>query len=265
MPMDYQLLDSGHLQKWERFGPFILQRPCPQAIWSPRGDIKADAIFSREEGKGWTFRRSLPREWEIEVEGVRLLLSLTDFGHIGFFPEHVSEWSWLKKRSRGSFLNLFAYSGALSLMLVKRGVSVCHLDAARGMVDWAKKNASLNGVSQVRWIVEDVMKFVKREVKRGRCYEGIALDPPTFGRGAQGEVFKIENDLVELLQLCAALQPKFLLLTCHTPGFTPTVLSHLLTQLFPSPAKIEVEELLISSEATLSLPCGTVARIELSV
>ncbi|HLB52454.1 MAG TPA: class I SAM-dependent methyltransferase [Chlamydiales bacterium] len=262
MKKDYQLLDSGELQKWERFGPFILQRPCPQAIWKRTLKMGADAIFSREEGRGWTFAKPLPKAWEVEIDGVHLKAGLTDFGHVGIFPEHTSQWEWLKEHvlPKSTFLNLFAYSGALSVMLAKRDVKVCHLDASKGMVDWAKENARMNGVESVRWIVDDAIKFLKREIKRGNTYEGIALDPPTFGRGSKGEVFKIEQDLSELVELCLALQPKTFLLTCHTPGFTPTVLSHFLHQIVPSRMKVETEELLLESKGALSIPSGSVAK-----
>lgn len=261
---DYQLLDSGDLQKWERFGPFIIQRPCPQAVWKREGKEIPDAIFSREEGKGWTFHKSFPKSWEIEIDSILLKILLTDFGHVGVFPEHATQWSWLKENvsSKGTFLNLFAYSGALSVMLAKMGIKVCHVDASQGIIDWAKENAQLNGVESIRWIVDDAMKFLKREIRRGNTYDGIALDPPTFGRGNKGEVFKIEKEIFPLLELCFALKPKTLLFTCHTPGFTPTVLSHLLHQIAPKNMLIETEELFLESNNTLKIPSGSVAKVQ---
>src|SRR3989344_2704065 len=158
----------------------------------------------------------------------------TDFGHLGLFPEHVSLWQWMSQQMhRGDkVLNLFAYSGGGTVIAAQAGALVCHLDASKGMVDWAKDNALRNGLEKapIRWIVDDAMKFLKREIKRGSRYEGILLDPPTFGRGSQGEVFKIEEGILPLLELCKAVlstQPRFLVFSCHTPGLTPLVLQHL--------------------------------------
>lgn len=262
----YQLLDSGDGQKWERFGEFILKRPCPQAVWKPKGAIAADGSFSREGENKWTFRRKLPPFWNIEVEGVTMKVAPTDFGHLGVFPEHASLWGWMRKRlSKGSnVLNLFAYSGGATIAAAQAGASVCHLDASKGMIQWAKENSLLNGLGSapIRWIADDAMKFLKREVKRGIRYDGIILDPPTFGRGSKGEVFKIERDIEPLLETCRLLAPRFLLFSCHTPGFTPTVLSHLLNQIFP--AQIETAEMLLESAGTLSIPSGSVARVSLT-
>jgi 23S rRNA (cytosine1962-C5)-methyltransferase len=261
----YQLLDSGDGKKWERFGEYTLLRPCPQAIWRPKGKEEADAFFTRDEGNQWHFKRKLPDSWEIQLKGIWLKIALTDFGHLGVFPEHASLWSWMRSTlSVGDkVLNLFAYSGGATLAAALSGAHVCHLDASKGMVDWARENARRNQLSQapVRWIVDDALKFLKRELKRGVRYEGIILDPPTFGRGCQGEVFKIERDLVPLLELCRALlsnQPRFLIVTCHTPGFTPMVLSHLFEQVFQVPS--EVGEMLLESPGALSIPCGTYVR-----
>lgn len=173
----------------------------------------------------------------MHTAGVSFKLSLTDFGHLGIFPEQKKQWEWIQEHSKGlKVLNLFAYSGGVTLAAAKGGASVCHLDASKGMVAWARENARLNGLEQapIRWIVEDVTKFLKRELKRGSSYDAIILDPPTFGRGSQGEVFKIEEDLFPLLELCFSLlspAPKFMLLSCHTPGMTPLILEHLLEPL----------------------------------
>lgn len=268
MKNDYQLLDSGNGRKWERFGEFILNRPCPQAIWRPHGNCEPDAIFNRDEGSKWTFHRKLPPSWEIDIEGIKMKISLTDFGHLGVFPEHATLWSWMQERiSLGTkVLNLFAYSGGATLAAAKKGASVCHLDASKGMVDWARENAASNGLASapIRWIVDDAIKFLRREVKRGNRYDGILLDPPTFGRGSQGEVFKIERDIQPLIELCRDLlteQPRFLIFSCHTPGFTPIVLSQLLGQFFK--AQIDSFEMLLGSETALSIPSGCVARVSL--
>lgn len=259
----YELLDSGDLEKIERFGPYVLQRPCPQAIWKRTKQLPVDAFFSREEGKGWHFPSKIPKSWEIEIDQVRLKLSLTDFGHVGVFPEHASQWKWLEEKSKKNdqVLNLFAYSGALSLFLAKKKVKVCHVDASQGIIDWAKENAKLNGIDTIRWIAEDAVKFLKRELRRESRYEGIVLDPPTFGRGTKGELFQIEKEIYPLLEMCKELKPRWILFTCHTPGFTPTVLSNLLRQIFQEPFQMKIEELFLESSGALPIPSGTVAKI----
>ncbi|MEN9654535.1 MAG: hypothetical protein RL235_647, partial [Chlamydiota bacterium] len=200
--MTYELIDSGDGLKWEKFGPYLLERPCPQAIWRPRlRDLCADAVFNREER--WRFAKRLPDVWEMTLEGVVLKVALTDFGHVGAFPEHATLWPWMHKRIRpeAEILNLFAYSGGATLYAARLGAAVCHVDASKGMVDWARDNARRNGLdkAKIRWIVDDAVKFLKREAKRGKMYDGIILDPPTFGRGNKGEVFKIEETLLILL------------------------------------------------------------------
>lgn len=260
---NYELLDSGDLQKWERFGPFVLQRPCPQALWKREKQIIPDAIFSREGENRWTFVKRLPPNWTVEIHGIVMKIAPTDFGHVGIFPEHASLWDWIQKKvvKGGKVLNLFAYSGGASLAAAKAGAMVCHIDASKGMVQWARENSALNSLQEapIRWIVEDAKKFLKREIKRGSQYDGIILDPPTFGRGSQGEVFKIEEELVPLLSLCKELSPRFVLLSCHTPGVTPTVLDHVVKQTMRCDAC--ASELLLESPQILPIPCGSVAQI----
>jgi 23S rRNA (cytosine1962-C5)-methyltransferase len=224
MATAYEVIDSGEGRKLERFGDYRLIRPCSQAIWRPReASWSADAEFVRDSG--WKGR--LPNEWEIEIESVVMQLRPTDFGHLGLFPEHAMHIEWLRSQQPERLLNLFAYSGLISLALGKQ-CAVCHVDAAKGMVEWAKENAARNAIDSIRWIVDDAVKFMKREVRRGAQYDAVVLDPPTFGRGRQGEVFKLERDILTLLELTHALKPKAILLTCHTPGVTPTTLSNLL-------------------------------------
>ena len=248
--MIYQLIDSGDGQKLARCGKITIQRPAPLALWHPKKKWNADATFVE---KKWKMQKQLPESWEVEIEGIRFKLKRTDFGHLGLFPEQKAQWRWLKEQPPGRVLNLFAYSGGSSL--ASQG-EVTHLDAARGMVDWACENAQLNGREDIRWIVEDVRKFVKREVKRGNSYDGVILDPPTFGRGKSLEVFKIERDLVPLLDQVMALKPRFVLLSCHTPGYTPTILSNLLKERFRG--EVEAGEMLLEGEP--SLPSGAFAR-----
>lgn len=263
----YELLDSGNEQKWERFGQYVLNRPCPQAVWRPKKERDADASFSREGGNRWSMKKKLPASWEIVLEGVRLKIAPTDFGHLGVFPEHAALWDWMRSRiEKGNrVLNLFAYSGGATLAAAQEGAQVCHLDASKGMVDWARENSALNGLekAQVRWIVDDAIKFLRREEKRGSRYEGILLDPPTFGRGNKGEIFKIEQEILPLLELCRAVlseKPKFLIMSCHTPGFTPLVLSQLLEQVFQRRA--EAGEMVICPQQGFAIPSGSYARID---
>jgi 23S rRNA (cytosine1962-C5)-methyltransferase len=261
----YELIDSGHGRKLELFGPYLLIRPCAQAVWAPSLPAKkwrqAAAEFSRDEG--WS--APLPESWEISLDGLTFKLSATDFGHVGLFPEHRQVWAWLKKTlSKGErLLNLFAYSGGATLAAAQAGAEVCHLDSSKGMVAWARENAALNGLSSapIRWIVDDAMKFLRREVRRGRTYECILLDPPSFGRGSRGEVFKIDEAIEELLRLCKELlspRAKGLLLTCHTPGYTPLTLNHLLEQAIKEPVATGEMRL----EGARAIPAGAYARWE---
>ncbi len=263
----YTFLDSGYGKKLEQFGPYRFIRPAAQAMWSPKLPEsewdKADASFTREGEYRWN--RKVKEEWTIRLSGIQFKLSTTDFGHLGVFPEHQDVWTWCQKKLRkgDQVLNLFAYSGGATLACAQAGAEVCHLDASKGMVAWARENAVLNGLERhpIRWIVDDAFKFLKRERSRGKRYEGIILDPPTFGRGSQGQVFKIEKELTELLALCRDLlsdNPRFIALSCHTPGFTPLILDHVLADYFPQ-GSIECGEMQLKGEAG-TLPNGTYAR-----
>jgi 23S rRNA (cytosine1962-C5)-methyltransferase len=245
---DYALLDSGNMKKLERLGPYLLVRPSLAAVWEPRLAEsewrKADGVYTRdtgEDGGKWTFHRKVQREFDVLYGSLHLHIRLTNFGHMGLFAEQVDNWDWLReiirKRMQATndrnlyVLNLFGYTGGSTLACSQAGAHLVHLDAAKGVVDWARKNAELSGLADrpIRWLVDDAMKFVKREERRGNTYQGIILDPPSFGRGPQGEVFKIEDHLVPLLQSCRALLAKdalFVLYSCHTPGFTPLTLEN---------------------------------------
>ena len=276
----YELLDSGDGRKLERFGDWVLERPAAQAAWRP--DLpesewqKAGARFDREEGNRWHGRSRLPAEWEAEIEGVSFRLSSTDFGHLGVFPEQRPMWRWMREACREragrggekpNVLNLFAYSGGSTLAPAQGGAAVCHVDASKGMTEWARDNARRNGLQDapIRWIVDDVSAFLRREHQRGRRYDGIILDPPSFGRGARGEVFKIEERMLPLLDQVKALlsdRPMFVLLSCHTPGFSGVVLQNLLDQLLRGmPGKLDSGEMLLTGAARVRpLPSGTYAR-----
>ena len=262
---DYTLLDSGHGEKLEQFGDIILVRPCAQAVWRPKLPEKtwnqAHARFSRDEGNQWEVYTHIPDAWVISIEGIRFQLKRTEFGHLGVFPEHAPYWGWMGGKLGGGarFLNLFAYSGGASLAAARAGASVTHLDAAKGMVSWANENAALNGIDNVRWIVEDARKYLARAVRRQETYDAILLDPPSFGRGKAQEIFKIERDLPLILQQCRQIlsnRPRFLFLSCHTPGFTPTVLKQLLEQEFEG--KFDAGEMLL--KGPFDIPSGAFAR-----
>jgi 23S rRNA (cytosine1962-C5)-methyltransferase len=278
-PHGYELLDSGSFQKLERFGSVVLSRPCAQAVWQqtlPKADWqKVTATFFRDGGNQWRGRDKLPETWTIEVDGTKFQLSSTDFGHLGIFPEQRDQWrriretcvEYAKRHGRPArVLNLFAYSGGSTLAAALAGAEVCHVDASKGMVDWARKNAALNGLEEkpVRWIVDDVTKFLERELRRERQYDLLILDPPSYGRGAKGEVFKIENDLPPLLALLGKLmssQPLGVLLSCHTPELTPISLHHMLLQQFGrNGGKVEHGEMqLRGASGVLPVPSGSFA------
>ena len=272
MADDYELIDSGDGRKYERFGDVSLARPCSQALWRPENPDawrRATATFDREDGNRWHNRGALPREWTIETAGIRFRLSGTDFGHLGIFPEQRAQWRWIRETVKRSamqpeaetpnlpaVLNLFAYSGGSTIAAAQGGASVCHLDASKGMVQWARENAALNGLEShpIRWITDDAHKFMERETRRGRRYDAIILDPPTFGRGASGEMYKIERDLKRTLALVKGLlseKPIFVLFSSHTPGLSCAVAENVLGQSFPD-ARIESGEMLLEGR---SIPC----------
>ncbi len=276
--VSYELLDSGDQAKLERFGEYVLSRPAPQAIWSRRLPSRlwseADATYTRSPSGGgsWHHRRPLPQSWMLELGGLSLKIKPTDFGHLGVFPEQQPHWGWITRMIRESpgpvnVLNLFAYTGGSTLAAAAAGASVCHLDSSRGVVAWARDNAVLSHLVDcpVRWIVDDVTKFVRREDRRGRRYDAIILDPPSFGRGPKGEVWKIERELPVLLRACRTLlsdRPLFVLLSCHSPGFTPLVLRNLLAEMMTGTGRRfdAAEMALAESDGERSLPSGSFAR-----
>ena len=269
MSAGYELLDSGDGRKLERFGRYVLARPCSQALWRPSLPesewLRADASFDREDGNRWHGRANLPKEWTVEVAGIKFKLGGTDFGHLGIFPEQRAQWDWIRRSVRpgAKVLNLFAYSGGSTMAAALAGAEVCHLDASKGMVEWARANAALNALSDspIRWIVDDAHKFMKRELRRGRRYDAVIFDPPTFGRGAGGEMYKIERDLKETLSLVGDLlsdTPLFVLFTSHTPGLTPAAAKNLVSQAFPG-MEAESGEMLLEGPR-MQCPSGTFCR-----
>lgn len=275
----YSLIDSGNGRKLERFGPYLLDRPSAQAVWAPVEDPSlwkgADAYFTREPENVWKRKSSVPEVWYIETAGIRFKISPTDFGHLGIFPEQRPFWEWIRKtvadakksdRPQVQVLNLFAYSGGSTLAAAQGGAQVCHLDASKGMVAWARENAVANGLQEapIRWIIDDAMKFLAREQRRGVRYDGIILDPPSFGRGSKGEIFKLEDQLLELLSACKSVlseKPLFVLFSCHTPGFSPIVMDHLLRGMMEEyGGSIDVGEMTLTGNGALPLPSGVYAR-----
>jgi len=271
----WELIDSGNGRKLERFGARVLDRPCPQAIWPPAHAARwreADAEFQRtESGQGdWTAGGGARDGWPAAWGSLRFEVRLTGFGNVGLFPEHAAHWPWmqalLRERRGARVLNLFAYTGGASVACAAEGADVTHVDSARSVNGWAAENASLSAPigGRIRFIAEDAAKFVKREARRGRKYDGIVIDPPTFGRGAQGEVWKIERDLWPLVAACGELlgdAPLFTVLTAHSPGITPRVLSAALAAL-GAPRRIDSGEMLLVGGGQ-ALPAGAYARAEL--
>lgn len=262
---NYTLIDSGHGKKLEQFGSVRLIRPCSQALWSPKKPSavwkEAHAEFSREPKGVWREHKARDDIWHMILGGLKFKLQTTSFGHVGVFPEHSTLWPWIKDQIEegNTLLNLFGYSGAVSLFAAKCGAQVTHLDASAGMVERARENAAINQLEEapIRWIVDDVFKFLKREERRERVYDAIILDPPSFGRGSKGEVFKIEKDMIPLLDQVKKLlskTPNFVLVTCHTPGITPLILKNILLEVFPR-AKVECGELTYPASEQ-SLPGG---------
>lgn len=280
---DYALLDTGNLLRLEQVGAFRLVRPALNAFWRPalpENEWKcADAVFVRNPQSGggtWNGGQRLPSAWSVGFNGLTLRIKPTNFGHLGVFPEHAALWPWIQSLmpqlgKEPPILNLFAYTGALSLQLAKMGAKVTHCDSAQGIVDWAKDNLRLNPEipQSIRWMVDDAFRFVVREGRRETAYRGVILDPPSFGRGAQGQIWKIEDQLPELLMHCREVLAKsgtrFLILTCHTPGFTPVILERMLQDAFAiRGAVFDSGELCTKQTSGAKLPSGTFARVVLN-
>ena len=271
---NYTLLDGGNFQKLEQIGPFRFVRPSPGAVWSPRLGNKDwnrfDAKFNRfsgGDGKWDIANKKVKEEWEILHGGVKLLCQITDFGHVGFFAEQGTNWKKLTQLCNADnfhVLNLFAYTGGASLAAAKGGAHVVHLDASKTSVGWARRNAEINGLSEhpIRWIVDDALKFTAREVKRGRKYQGIVLDPPSYGRGTKGEVWKIEDSMIPLLDNLKCLMAddlKFIHLSSHSSGYSPQALKNLLVDILGSrQGAFEFDEMLVTeSNGIRNLPAGS--------
>lgn len=275
---DYECIASGDGEKIERWGNVILRRPDPQIIWNKsNNDIwnKWDGFYHRSNkgGGNWEFRTKLKDSWTINYRDLKFKVSPTNFKHTGIFPEQATNWDFIMdkvKSYKGNdmrVLNLFAYTGCATMAASKAGASeVVHVDASRGMVDWAKENMELCNLTdhKIRFIVDDVIKFLEREKRRGRTYHGVIMDPPSYGRGPNGEVWRLEDNLKELLDKVAdILDPdySFVLINSYTTGVSPTSLNNILSLTFKN-TKIETGEIgLPISENNLVLPCGIYGRV----
>lgn len=275
---DYEVIDCSKGEKLERWGDYLLVRPDPQVIWdTPRnhtGWKKMNGRYHRSSKGGgqWEFFH-LPEQWSIGYKGLTFNLKPFSFKHTGLFPEQAANWDWFSARIRGAgrpvkVLNLFAYTGGATLAAAKAGANVTHVDASKGMVAWAKENAKASGLSEapIRWIVDDCAKFVEREIRRGKTYDAIIMDPPSYGRGPGGEVWKLEDNLYPFVKLCARVlsdKPLFVILNSYTTGLAPSVLGYILQVLIGKErgGKVTWDELgLPCTESGMALPCGATGR-----
>lgn len=277
----YQLLDFGDGRRLERFGTVVLDRPSPAAEGvvpaEPAAWDRADARFERTSAEAgrWIERRAMPERWTVAHGKMQFELKRTEFGHVGLFAEQEANWDWIARQVAGiqppvRVLNLFAYTGGSTLAAAKAGADVTHVDAARNVVAWARRNADLSGLAgaPIRWIAEDAAKYVQRECKRGRVYEAVILDPPSYGHGPRGEPWQIERDLPSLLELCGRLmagRPRFVLLSCHTPQLGPEQLADMLAETIGVPrGEVQAGPLGIRAADGRLLPAGVVARWSLA-
>lgn len=275
---DYKIIDTSGGDKLESWGGKVLVRPDPQIIWKTphKSDLweKADGIYHRSNKGGgeWEFRKKLPESWTINYKELKFVIRPTGFKHTGLFPEQAVNWDFMADRIKSAdhqlkVLNLFAYTGGATLACANAGAAVTHVDASKGMVSWARDNAEASGLSDkpIRWLVDDCDKFVKREIRRGNRYDGIVMDPPSYGRGPGGEVWKLEDCIYELVNTCAQVlcdEPDFFLLNSYTTGLSPSVMQYILGEvLIPRfGGKVTSDEIGLPVEKSgLALPCGSTA------
>ena len=277
---DYELLDCSEGERLERWGKVILIRPDPQIIWNTPKEHPmwkhADARYVRsaQGGGQWEYRRELPEFWKINYKDLTFKISPTGFKHTGLFPEQAVNWDMMiekikEAKSEGReirVLNLFAYTGGATVAAASAGASVCHVDAAKGMVHWARENAELSSLNEkpIRWIVDDCKKFVEREIRRGSKYDAVILDPPSYGRGPGGEVWKLEEHVFELVSLVAEVlsdDPIFVLLNSYTTGLSASTMAYVLGSAMKKfGGKVEAEEIgLPVTQSGMALPCGSSA------
>ena len=275
---DYELLDCGGGQRLERWGKQILVRPDPQAIWeTPHKNPawkRANARYYRSQtGGGHWEKKALPESWKMQYKELTFQVKPMNFKHTGLFPEQAANWDFAMDKIRNAgreirVLNLFAYTGGATVACAAAGASVCQVDAAKGMVAWAKENAKCSGLSEapIRWIVDDCAKFVEREIRRGKTYDAIIMDPPSYGRGPGGEVWKLEDNLFPFVKLCSQVlsdKPLFVIINSYTTGLAPSVLGYILQMLVGKKygGKVMWDELgLPCTESGMALPCGATGR-----
>lgn len=284
---DYELIDSGDFEKLERFGKYITRRPEPQAIWrksltEEEWRKMATASFRREAGAGeergkWSLAPRQPEQWRISQKigdrRITLRLGLTSFKHVGVFPEQAENWNFIfdsvrehiakaPKGAQPKVLNMFAYTGGASLAAAAAGAEVTHVDSVKQCISWARENMEESGLGGIRWVVEDALKFARREVKRGHRYNGIILDPPAYGRGPEGEKWVLEQNIVEMLSLCGELLEEggFLVLNLYSMGLSAMLAKSAVNQIIPSPTMEQFGELYFTDRAGKSLPLGVYYR-----
>ena len=278
---DYELIDATGGNRLERWGETILVRPDPQVVWKnePVSPLwrRADAVYHRSNkgGGSWEYRRPLPQKWKIGYGALKLVVSPTGFKHTGVFPEQAVNWDWYARKIAAAgrpvkILNLFGYTGGATLACAAAGAQVCHVDASKGIVAWARENAAASALADkpIRWIVDDCAKFVAREQRRGSLYDGIIMDPPSYGRGPGGEVWKLEDNIYDLIALCAGVlskQPLFVAVNSYTTGLSPAVMEYILktTLCGRYGGRTSCDEIGLPVSATEGVvPCGATALWE---
>lgn len=264
---DYRVIATGDGYKLEDWGRIRLLRPDPQVIWHAESDLfkrsDVDAYYEKLEGGGrWHYLKKIPDEWQISWKNLKFIVKPMGFKHTGIFPEQATNWNFMselvKNRKDVKVLNLFAYTGGASVALSKAGALVTHVDASKGMVERAKENAKLNNISNIRFIVDDCQKFVEREIRRGNTYDAIIMDPPSYGRGPSGEMWRLEDNLADFVSLTKRVlseKPLFVLINSYTTGLQPIVIANILKSVFGK-TDVEAEEIGLPTEEGLILPCG---------
>ena len=276
---EYEIIDMANGEKLEKWGNVILTRPDPQIIWKkksmPKEWDKTNAIYRRSKtgGGGWEYKKKIPQNWQIHYDDLTFNIKPMGFKHTGLFPEQAVNWDWMRDKIRESqrdikVLNLFAYTGGATVACLNAGASVCQVDSSKGMVTWAKENVVSSGLKDksVRYIIDDVVKFVEREIRRGNHYDAIVMDPPSYGRGAKGEVWQFEEKIADLVKLCTKVlseKPLFFLINSYTTGISSEVLANILKLEIKYNGKISSGEIgLPMKNSNLVLPCGIYGRWE---
>ncbi len=275
---DYTILDTSDGEKLEKWGNVSLVRPDPQIIWKTERRhslwLNADGYYHRSDKGGgqWEFRKKIPSAWTVSYGALTFNIRPTGFKHTGLFPEQAVNWDFMANKilmadRKISVLNLFAYTGGATLACAEAGADVCHVDASKGMVQWARDNAAISGLSDkpVRWIVDDCEKFVAREIRRGRKYDAVIMDPPSYGRGSNGEIWKLEDSVYDLVKLCRDVlsdNPLFFLINSYTTGLSPSVMGYILGSILTEKfgGSVSFDEIGLPVKSTgMVLPCGSTA------